>query len=175
MTITSQIFIAFVRLTWRSSRLTEHLLRFPCQRLTIPTRWLFCRLPRDKIAEVIQVESLVPQIPILEKEVSQNIPDARVRLVELRQALSDHVLLGLFDAFSVAAELECEKGRADALASGMEEKQNDIQQRRTVIALLADATAGFLLASFCLAVQTYELAAPTLLAISCKEALDGPR
>ena len=26
----------------------------------------------------------------------------------------------------------------------MEEKQNDIQQRRTVIALLADATAGFL-------------------------------
>ena len=25
-------FIPFVRLTWRSSRLTEHLLRFPCQR-----------------------------------------------------------------------------------------------------------------------------------------------
>jgi hypothetical protein len=67
-----------------------------------------------------------------------------LRLVELRQALSDHVLLGLFDAFSVAAELECEKGRADTLASGMEEKQNNIQQRRTVIALLADATAGLL-------------------------------
>jgi hypothetical protein len=97
-----------------------------------------------QIAKVIQVESLLAQIPILEDEVSQNIPDARVRLVELRQAISDHVLVALFDAFSTAAELECEKGRADALASGMEEKQNDIQQRRTVIALLADATAGFL-------------------------------
>jgi len=97
-----------------------------------------------QIAEVIQVQHLVSQIPILEKEVSRNIADARIRLIELRQALSDQVLIALFDAFSVAAELECEKGRADSLASGMEEKQNDIQQRRTVIALLSDATAGLL-------------------------------
>jgi hypothetical protein len=175
VTITSQIFIAFVRLTWRSSRLTEHLLRFPCQRLTIPTRWLFCRLPRDKIAEVIQVESLVPQIPILEKEVSQNIPDARVRLVELRQALSDHVPLGLFDAFSVAAELECEKGRADALASGMEEKQNDIQQRRTVIALLADATAGFLSGIFLFGGADVLAGGADIIGNILQGTLDGPR
>ena len=97
-----------------------------------------------QIAEVIQVQHLVSQIPILEKQVSQNVADARLRLIELRQALSDQVLVALFDAFSVAAELECEKGRADSLASGMEEKQNDIQQRRTVIALLSDATAGLL-------------------------------
>jgi hypothetical protein len=97
-----------------------------------------------QIAQVIQVENLVAQIPILEKDVSRDVPGARMRLIELRQAISDQVLVALFDAFSVAAELECEKGRADALASGMEEKQNDIQQRRTVIALLADATAGLL-------------------------------
>jgi hypothetical protein len=97
-----------------------------------------------RIAEVIQVQGLVAMIPTLEQEVSQEVPGARMRLMELRQELSDRVLVGLFDAFSVAAELECEKGRADALASGMEEKQNDIQQRRTVIALLADATAGLL-------------------------------
>jgi hypothetical protein len=97
-----------------------------------------------QIAEVIQVEHLVSQIPLLEKDVSRDVAGARLRLIELRQALSDQVLVALFDAFSVAAELECEKGRADALASGMEEKQNDIQQRRTVIALLADATAGLL-------------------------------
>jgi hypothetical protein len=36
------------------------------------------------------------------------------------------------------------EGRADALAAGLEEVQNNIQQRRTVIALLADATAGLL-------------------------------
>jgi hypothetical protein len=97
-----------------------------------------------QIAEVIQVEDLVAQIPRLEKEVSDGVPDARVRLIELRQALSDQVLVALFDAFGSAAELECEKGRADSLVSGMEEKQTDIQQRRTVIALLADATAGLL-------------------------------
>lgn len=97
-----------------------------------------------QIAEVIQVQDLVAMIPTLEEEVSHEVPGARMRLMELRQELSDRVLVGLFDAFSVAAELECEKGRADALASGMEEKQNDIQQRRTVIALLADATAGLL-------------------------------
>src|SRR5688572_13821257 len=97
-----------------------------------------------QIAQIIQVQDLIAQIPILEKEVSQNMPGARLRLLELRQVLSDQVLVALFDAFGVAAELECEKGRADALVSGMEEKQNDIQQRRTVIALLADATAGLL-------------------------------
>jgi hypothetical protein len=97
-----------------------------------------------QIAEVIRVQHLVSQIPILEKEVSRDVAGARIRLIELRQALSDQVLVALFDAFSIAAELECEKGRADALASGMEEKQNDIQQRRTVIALLSDATAGLL-------------------------------
>ena len=97
-----------------------------------------------QIAQVIGVQDLVAQIPLLEKEVSENVPGARLRLLELRQELSDQLLLALFDADSVAAELECEKGRAEALAAGLDEVQNDIQQRRTVIALLSDATAGLL-------------------------------
>ena len=98
-----------------------------------------------QIAQVIHVEELVAQIPVLEWEVLQNIEGARLRLLEMRQELSDQLLLALFDASSVAAELECEKGRAEALAAGLDEVQNDIQQRRTVIALLSDATAGLLL------------------------------
>lgn len=97
-----------------------------------------------QIAQVIGVQDLVAQIPVLEKEVSQNIEGARLRLLEMRQELSDQLLLALFDADSVAAELECEKGRAEALAAGLDEVQNDVQQRRTVIALLSDATAGLL-------------------------------
>jgi hypothetical protein len=97
-----------------------------------------------QIAQVIGVQDLVAQIPILEQEVSQNVEGARLRLLEMRQELSDRLLLALFDASSVAAELECEKGRAEALAAGLDEVQNDIQQRRTVIALLSDATAGLL-------------------------------
>jgi hypothetical protein len=97
-----------------------------------------------QIAQVIGVQDLVGQIPVLEKEVSQNVEGARLRLLEMRQELSDQLLLALFDASSVAAELECEKGRAEALAAGLDEVQNDIQQRRTVIALLSDATAGLL-------------------------------
>lgn len=97
-----------------------------------------------QIAQVIGVDDLVAQIPLLEKDVSQKIEGARLRLLELRQELSDQLLLALFDADSVAAELECEKGRAEALAAGLDEVQNDVQQRRTVIALLSDATAGLL-------------------------------
>ncbi|WP_447599408.1 hypothetical protein [Nitrospira sp. Nam80] len=101
--------------------------------------------PRTRqIAQIIGVEDLVLEIPILEREVSRNVEGARLRLLELRQELSDQLLLALFDASSVAAELECEKGRAEALAAGLDEIQNDIQQRRTVIALLSDATAGLL-------------------------------
>ena len=97
-----------------------------------------------QIAQVIGVQDLVAQIPVLEKEVSQNVEGARLRLLEMRQELSDQLLLALFDADSVAAELECEKGRAEALAAGLDEVQNDVQQQRTVIALLSDATAGLL-------------------------------
>ena len=97
-----------------------------------------------QIAQVIGVQDLVAQIPLLEKDASQNVEGARLRLLELRQELSDQLLLALFDASSVAAELECEKGRAEALAAGLDEIQNDVQQRRTVIALLSDATAGLL-------------------------------
>jgi hypothetical protein len=114
-----------------------------------PNEILFAEFPMlspasRRIAEVIRVDDLLAQIPSLEDEVVRNRPGARLRLLELRQELSDKLLLALFDASSVAAELECEKGRADAIAAGLEEQQTDIQQRRTVIALLADATAGLL-------------------------------
>ncbi len=97
-----------------------------------------------QMAEVIRVEDLVGQILVLEREPSQNVEGTRLRLLEMRQELSDRLLLALFDASSVAAELECEKGRAEAIASGLDEIQNDIQQRRTVIALLADSVAGLI-------------------------------
>jgi hypothetical protein len=105
---------------------------------------LFLSPATRQIAKIIGAQDLVAQIPVLEMEVSQNVEGARLRLLELRQELSDQLLLALFDAESVAAELECQKGRAESLAAGLDEVQNDIQQRRTVIALLADATAGLL-------------------------------
>ncbi|HET6676321.1 MAG TPA: hypothetical protein VFG71_13330 [Nitrospiraceae bacterium] len=104
----------------------------------------FLSPPARQIAEVIRVEALVGRILILEREASQNVEGARLQLLEMRQELSDRLLLALFDASGMAAELECEKGRAEAVASGLDEIQNDIQQRRTVIALLADSFAGLL-------------------------------
>ena len=46
-----------------------------------------------QIAQVIGVQDLVAQIPLLEKDVSQNVEGARLRLLELRQELSDQLLL----------------------------------------------------------------------------------
>jgi hypothetical protein len=95
-----------------------------------------------QIAQVIQVLDLIREIPVLQAEVMSHVEGARLRLLEVRQELSDRLLLALFEASSIAAELECEKGRAEEIATRMDEAQGDIQQRRTVIALLADAAAG---------------------------------
>jgi hypothetical protein len=101
-----------------------------------------------QIAQVIQVQDLIGQIPELQTEVAGRVEGARLRLLEVRQELSDRLLLALFDASSVAAELECEKGRAEELATRLEEVQDDIQNRRTVIALLADAVSGLFSGGF---------------------------
>ena len=112
---------------------------------------LFVLSPATRqIAQVIQVRDLIGQIPELQTDVAGRVEGSRLRLLEVRQELSDRLLLALFDASSVAAELECEKGRAEELATRLEEVQNDIQQRRTVIALLADAVAGLLSGGFLL-------------------------
>lgn len=81
---------------------------------------------------------------------SQGLDSASLRSLAVRQELSDRLLLALVEANSIAAELECEKARAEDLASQLEEIRNDIQQGRTIMAILADSISGVFAGTFLL-------------------------
>lgn len=107
--------------------------------------------PRAReIAAIIGVQSLLGEFQLLEDEMSRGLERASLHSLAVRQELSDRLLLALFDANSIAAELECEKSRAEDLASQLEEIRNDIQQGRTIMAILADSISGVFAGTFLL-------------------------
>jgi hypothetical protein len=103
-----------------------------------------------QVATIIGVQGLLTEMRRLELDLERGIQAASVRLMVVRQELSDRLLLALFETTSVAAELECEKARAEDLAARLEEIRNDIQQRRTVLAILADSISGVFAGTFLL-------------------------
>ena len=96
----------------------------------------------QQAAAVIGIQPLLREMYLLQDDVTRGAEDASLRLLQSRQELSDQVLLGLSEASRVAAELECEQARAEDIAGRLDEIRNDIQQRRTVLAILADSISG---------------------------------
>ncbi|WHZ16427.1 MAG: hypothetical protein OJF52_003276 [Nitrospira sp.] len=107
--------------------------------------------PRAReIAAIIGVQGLLAEFQLLEEEMARGLDGASLRSLAVRQELSDRLLLALFEANSISAELECEKARAEDLASRLEEIRNDVQQGRTVMAILADSISGVFAGTFLL-------------------------
>lgn len=107
--------------------------------------------PRARqVASIIGVHDLLEESHRLEEEMARGFEDVSLRFLQVRQELSDRLLLALFEANSIAAELECEKARTEDLASRLEEIRNDIQQRRTIMAILADSISGVFAGTFLL-------------------------
>lgn len=107
--------------------------------------------PRAReIAAIIGVHDLLAEFQSLEEEMARGSDSVSLRSLAIRQELSDRLLLALFEANSIAAELECEKTRAEDLASRLEEIRNDVQQGRTVMAILADSISGVFAGTFLL-------------------------
>ena len=112
-----------------------------------PTRFS----PRAReIAATIGVHDLLAEFQSLEQDMARGSSGLSLRVLSVRQDLSDRLLLALFEANSIAAELECEKERAEDLASQLEEVRSDIQQGRTVMAILADSISGVFAGTFLL-------------------------
>lgn len=103
-----------------------------------------------EIATTIGVHDLLAEFQSLEQETARESNGLSLRSLAVRQDLSDRLLLALFEANSIAAELECEKERAEDLASQLEEIRNDVQQGRTVMAILADSISGVFAGTFLL-------------------------
>jgi hypothetical protein len=110
---------------------------------------LFRFSPRAReVAAIIGVRHLLTEFQLLEEEMRRGQESTSLRLLAVRQELSDRLLLALFESSSIAAELECEKARTEDLASRLEEIRNDIQQGRTVMAILADSISGVFAGTF---------------------------
>jgi hypothetical protein len=104
----------------------------------------------QQVATIIGVQSLLIELRLMEEEIGRGHEGASVRYLAVRQELSDRLLLTLFEASSIAAELECEKERSEDIAARLEEIRNDIQQRRTIMAILADSISGVFAGTFLL-------------------------
>jgi hypothetical protein len=109
----------------------------------------FSARARD-VASIIGVRHLLTELHLLEEDMKRGVEDASIRMLAVRQELSDRLLLALFESSSLAAELECEKARTEDVASRLEEIRNDIQQGRTVMAILADSISGVFAGTFLL-------------------------
>jgi hypothetical protein len=103
-----------------------------------------------EVASIIGVQALLTEYQVLEEEMARGLDGVSLRSLAVRQELSDRLLLALFEASSIAAELECEKARAEDLASRLDEVRNDIQQGRTIMAILADSISGVFAGTFLL-------------------------
>jgi hypothetical protein len=104
----------------------------------------------QQVATIIGVRALLAEFHLLEEEMARGLEGASLRFLTVRQELSDRLLLSLFEANSIAAELECEKARTEDIASRLEDIRNDIQQRRTIMAILADSISGVFAGTFLL-------------------------
>jgi hypothetical protein len=96
------------------------------------------------IAETIGALDLLVQLPTLEGEVADNREGALLRLLQVRQRLSDHILLALLDVKSAAAEADCEEERADQLADRLQEGRDQRVRRLTIFAVLGGGLVGIL-------------------------------
>ena len=97
-----------------------------------------------EIADTIGVLNIIKVISALEGRQDQQDAAAHVRLLDARQQLSNQLQSALFEVQSTAAEVRCEKERADQLADRLEESLNREVKVLTVSAIISGAVFGFL-------------------------------
>jgi len=95
-----------------------------------------------QVAEIIGVLGLVREMRALEAEGEQLRDEARHRLVELRQQLSDRLMMIYFEVSSVVGRVECEATRATHVASALDELRDQRAHRYEITAIIGDALIG---------------------------------
>lgn len=106
------------------------------------------------IADTILVLPLIRQLPELEAEIAQNGEGAALRLMRVRQQLSDRLLLALFDVSVAAAEAHCEEERANQLANRLQETRDNRVRQDTIYAIVGGATVGIVAGGLNIAAQS---------------------
>lgn len=104
------------------------------------------------IARIIGVEDLARRLAVLRRK-SRQSEAALVHFLDVRQQISDRVMMAMLDVSRSAAEADCEEERADQLADRLQEVRDQKIRYRTLFALVGDAAVGILSGALGLAVQ----------------------
>lgn len=91
-----------------------------------------------EVARVMNVLPLLSQLTALQRAGETH----SIAFMELRQSLTDRLLLTLFEVSSVTAELVCERDRADQVADRMDEIDTSIVKRLTLTSIVIGGIAG---------------------------------
>jgi len=112
-----------------------------------------------KIAQIIGIDRLLERLVALHTEQAQGREGAHVAMLEVRQEISDRLLLTILDVASVSAEVKCERERADQLGDHLEEQRDRRIMQLTIFAILGGALVGILSGALNLANQDTAAAA----------------
>src|SRR5215831_6741764 len=106
-----------------------------------------------QIAEIIGVVDLVREMRALEAQGEQFRDGARRRLIEVRQHLSDRLMMILFEVSSVVNRVDCEVTRANHVANALDELRDQRARRYEITAIVGDALIGTVGGALTIALQ----------------------
>ena len=106
-----------------------------------------------QIAEIIGVLDLVREMRALETPDAQARDGAKHRLVEVRQYLSDRLMMSFFEVNSVVGRVDCEVTRANHVASALDELRDNRARRYEITAIVGDALIGIVGGALTIALQ----------------------
>ncbi len=111
----------------------------------------FSRQAAD-IAKMIGVLSLLGRMTELQTDIEMNKDGAVLRLMQVRQVLSDRLTLASFDVSTAVGEAHCEEERANQLADRLKEIRDKRVVHDTILAIVGGSTVGIVAGALDLAV-----------------------
>jgi hypothetical protein len=103
--------------------------------------------PARRLADVLGLNPLLSRVARSQGKAGRQAIEADLQLLAVGQDISDRVLHVMIDVSEIVAELDCERARSQELAVRLEEIENDIRNKRTVTAVMAEPTFHILAAT----------------------------
>jgi hypothetical protein len=99
------------------------------------------------------VLDLVRETRALEAQGEQLRDGAKIRLFEVRQHLSDQLMMNFFEVSSIAGRVDCEATRANHVANALAESRERRARQYEITAIVGDALIGIVGGAFTLAAK----------------------
>ncbi|HKU52992.1 MAG TPA: hypothetical protein VJQ25_11025 [Nitrospira sp.] len=92
----------------------------------------------------VEIAKIIDALPVLSRldALQQSSETHNLQFFELRQSLSDRLLLTMFEVSSAVAEIVCERDRADQAADRMEEFDATLVKRLTLVSIVIGGVAS---------------------------------